>query len=286
MHRYQTEHGRGSRRQRDEFGRFESESGRNRGNYRSAGRFGGNHPSQYDSPRSGDGRADYYRGDGYSGSRYFEADYDDRFGDRHFDDPYDDRFDSRSGGPSGAWGSDEIGPNPRRFRGNSGDWRNNPPDWRGASQPWHGGARDWNDESMQGYRDDDRGVQMNRGNVGYRAESGGRGYSQQGHSSSYLDNRGVASGGRYDQFSAGGQFAGRGPKGYRRSDDRIQEDVCEALSQHSGLDASESPQRRGDFKRDGQRPARQADGRRLRRALLRRPGCSKRNPREAGQRFG
>ncbi len=34
-----------------------------------------------------------------------------------------------------------------------------------------------------------------------------------------------------------GQFAGQGPKGYRRSDDRILEDVSERLTQHPDVDA-------------------------------------------------
>jgi len=34
-------------------------------------------------------------------------------------------------------------------------------------------------------------------------------------------------------------FAGRGPKGYRRSDERIEEDVCERLTVHPAIDASE-----------------------------------------------
>lgn len=34
-------------------------------------------------------------------------------------------------------------------------------------------------------------------------------------------------------------FAGKGPKGYKRSDERIREDVCEQLSLHPGIDASE-----------------------------------------------
>lgn len=37
----------------------------------------------------------------------------------------------------------------------------------------------------------------------------------------------------------GGQFTGRGPKGYRRSDERIQEDICERLTRHPDIDASE-----------------------------------------------
>jgi hypothetical protein len=34
-------------------------------------------------------------------------------------------------------------------------------------------------------------------------------------------------------------FRGRGPKGFQRSDDRILEDVCELLSEHPDVDASE-----------------------------------------------
>ncbi len=36
-----------------------------------------------------------------------------------------------------------------------------------------------------------------------------------------------------------GEFAGRGPKGYRRSDERIREDVSELLTQHGEVDASD-----------------------------------------------
>src|SRR5262245_30542187 len=36
-----------------------------------------------------------------------------------------------------------------------------------------------------------------------------------------------------------GRFTGKGPKGYRRSDDRVKEDVSEALSRDGDLDASE-----------------------------------------------
>jgi len=40
-------------------------------------------------------------------------------------------------------------------------------------------------------------------------------------------------------FGARGGFAGRGPKGYTRSDERIREEVCERLSRDDALDASE-----------------------------------------------
>jgi osmotically-inducible protein OsmY len=35
-----------------------------------------------------------------------------------------------------------------------------------------------------------------------------------------------------------GPHSGRGPKGYRRSDERIREDVCDLLCEHGGVDAS------------------------------------------------
>jgi hypothetical protein len=44
-----------------------------------------------------------------------------------------------------------------------------------------------------------------------------------------------------DRSNAGelGQFRGRGPKGYRRSDERIREEVCECLTADDRIDASD-----------------------------------------------
>jgi len=36
-----------------------------------------------------------------------------------------------------------------------------------------------------------------------------------------------------------GSFAGRGPRGYRRTDDRVREEICERLTEHPLLDASD-----------------------------------------------
>jgi hypothetical protein len=39
--------------------------------------------------------------------------------------------------------------------------------------------------------------------------------------------------------TAGENFTGRGPKGFRRSDDRIREDVCLTITRHPGVDGSD-----------------------------------------------
>lgn len=36
-----------------------------------------------------------------------------------------------------------------------------------------------------------------------------------------------------------GPYTGRGPKGYQRSDERIREDICDRLTEHPAIDASE-----------------------------------------------
>ena len=41
------------------------------------------------------------------------------------------------------------------------------------------------------------------------------------------------------QQSIEGPFTGRGPRGYHRSDERIREDVCDLLTQHGDIDASQ-----------------------------------------------
>lgn len=42
-----------------------------------------------------------------------------------------------------------------------------------------------------------------------------------------------------DMLAQGGSYAGRGPRNWRRSDRRIEEDACEALTRHGDVDASE-----------------------------------------------
>lgn len=70
---------------------------------------------------------------------------------------------------------------------------------------------------------------------------GGNYGSASNTSSSYGSNYGSSgsnTGSGYGQSQSEGRYSGMGPKGYKRSDDRIKEDVCEALTHDSELDAS------------------------------------------------
>ncbi|HEY8272338.1 MAG TPA: BON domain-containing protein [Pseudobdellovibrionaceae bacterium] len=64
---------------------------------------------------------------------------------------------------------------------------------------------------------------------------GGRGYYDEG---SYGSQQGVSSQ-RGSRSEAQGRYAGRGPKGYTRSDERIKEEISEALTRDHEVDASD-----------------------------------------------
>jgi len=66
----------------------------------------------------------------------------------------------------------------------------------------------------------------------------------EGDQSRYSGYRGAGSSkrvGAYDrgQFGSQGEFAGRGPKGYQRSDERLKEDISERLLHDGQIDASD-----------------------------------------------
>ncbi|HEX7347280.1 MAG TPA: BON domain-containing protein [Candidatus Limnocylindrales bacterium] len=80
-----------------------------------------------------------------------------------------------------------------------------------------------------------QGTQFDQRNVQYgQGQRSGWGWQGRGHARGSWERSG-AWGDRARQF---GQFAGRGPKGYQRSDERIREDVSDRLMEHPELDAS------------------------------------------------
>lgn len=124
----------------------------------------------------------------------------------------------------------------------------------------HMGARDYGNDfgrygGRSGLPSDDQSGGYNRGFYSDR-EGGMGGPADYGRSGGYgprdtraADNTlggygGVAGGMDFrPEVQRGAQPAGphtgRGPKGYRRSDERISEDVCERLTQHGDIDASD-----------------------------------------------
>lgn len=167
----------------------------------------------------------------YEQSRH--AGRDGRRFDTHLDN--DDRYGSRE--------------ESMRSRGGTREW-DEPSSWNRSN---YGGSED--------SRYENRGSQINRGDGGYRSESDRPYRSQQSAYSNEYDQGRWPTGGnnrtesmfgvggsnrdmsrsRYDmgQVPEQGSHAGKGPKGYRRSDERIQEDVNEALSQNPEIDATE-----------------------------------------------
>lgn len=123
----------------------------------------------------------------------------------------------------------------------------------GSTREWDFAQRDdasnWNREpsfsrNQNPYRST-RGYAQNNLQHGYNQEfrpDFNRAGSVSGNDWRFDDSNLRNSNDRSQEFQARnerGQFTGRGPKGYRRSDERIAEDVNEALAQHPDLDASE-----------------------------------------------
>jgi len=75
------------------------------------------------------------------------------------------------------------------------------------------------------------------GQRGYGTTWGGQGGGYSGQTS-YLGGQGGYSGG-IGSYGEQGRHAGRGPKGYQRSDERIREDICERLTHHPEINAEE-----------------------------------------------
>lgn len=121
-------------------------------------------------------------------------------------------------------------------------------------------SHDWRDRGMYGEQDRPHDREDARGRQDYQAASdqgeaerlGGGGYASRGQSSFVRQDRGTwgslgprrsfgpdMSNPGFPPNAPTGAFAGRGPKGYRRADERIQDDVCERLTEDPEVDASE-----------------------------------------------
>lgn len=105
-------------------------------------------------------------------------------------------------------------------------------DWSEHGRSYLGGGGDWREEG--------RGEYGERGYYGGREGLAGSEFeyrrSPYGRESEYARHAGY--GGLGGEYGYGGLYRGRGPRGYRRSDDRIREDVCDWLTDDPQIDAS------------------------------------------------
>ncbi len=165
-----------------------------------------------------------YRGEGYYGGYYGYPERE-RDREREFGRRGDDRgFFDRAGDEVRSWFGDEDAQ--RRRTRDEGEAR------AGEERGWGGGrgdehadrdwARQWSYVEGRGSRGGDRDARGWGYSGGYGAGAGFMGGRSE----------------RYDQERPG-PYAGRGPRGYQRSDERIREDVCERMCDCGELDASE-----------------------------------------------
>lgn len=191
----------------------------------------------------GDWRADYGRG--WSGGRSYG--------------PEDRGFWDRFGDEVRSWfGDDEA--QRRRMMDDRADWSEH--GYMRGGRPWDerqswgdrrgwDDRRSWDDRQSWGQRrswaSEDVPRQwgyMDRGETGGQPMTRDRSWGRygQGYQGGVTGGYEPSSGGTeyYGQASPmSGPFSGRGPRGWQRSDDRIKEDICERMSHHGNLDASE-----------------------------------------------
>jgi hypothetical protein len=195
-------------------------------------------------------------GTGYNGGERYPGGYEGARSGRYDDERYRDRETA----PGGRYGQGQSfsrygqqgwerqqqpdqysRPNEWSRRLNEGEWQ--------RQQQWElegGPSADWMPEERRGrerYGQQGRyGQQPGQGSQGgpYGMEYPESGYqSPGGYGQMYRGEMGQYSGQSRESMYGRGQYSGRGPKGYMRSDDRIREDVCERLTQAWEVDAED-----------------------------------------------
>ncbi|MCC7124701.1 MAG: BON domain-containing protein [Acidobacteria bacterium] len=162
---------------------------------------------------------------GWGGADWNRSRQDQRYGEQRHSDRGRQDMGSQGGWSNGGWGDREQYGEGRR----TGSW--------GSEWPSSGGGSSYGRRS-QGSSYDYSGSQ--RGGQDY-----GQNYGQ-GNGGSWNQSSSWSGGSSSDQWSPGRSsrssdesFFGRGPKGYKRSDDRIRESVSDALMDAHEVDATE-----------------------------------------------
>ncbi|RYZ06128.1 MAG: BON domain-containing protein [Myxococcales bacterium] len=111
----------------------------------------------------------------------------------------------------------------------------------GHASGGYGGSTgtDYSGGSHGGYAGDDVGYGGNQGSNYGTGNAASRGAYGSGVDQGYRGRDFGSPSRDLNEERRGGGFAGRGPKGYTRTDDRIREDVCDRLSVDDDVDATE-----------------------------------------------
>jgi|SRR5688572_5108771 len=197
------------------------------------------------------GREDYNRNYGYGRmdrNVNYQRDFDD-YGstrDRRFRNMESGNPGQRGYGNYGSYqGSQYSGDFDRKRRMNlSEDYENYGSSFNASGDPYYGRNRYWHDDEVS-YGKNDRQRKRNRDENIYGGDTRNYGNASQGgydrgwwdrtrdEVSSWFGDEDAERRRRMDK----GEFKGVGPKGYRRSDDRIREDVSDRLSDDDMLNA-------------------------------------------------
>jgi osmotically-inducible protein OsmY len=151
--------------------------------------------------------------------------------DQRYDD--DRRYQEESGGTSMTRADERSGNRSMQGGESSGGGGS----WYGYVQPYRyygPGYRGVGYYSVM-YQGGDRAAEEGAwsGQEGESLGSQGGQYGQSGQYGQY------GQGGQYGQSGGPGRYAGRGPRGYQRSDERIREDISDRLMEHPDIDASD-----------------------------------------------
>jgi osmotically-inducible protein OsmY len=191
-----------------------------------------------------------YEDRGFEPSRGDER-YQSAAGERYYRGPEQYRYEqdprSQYGWSSREWDErrHELPPESRHYIQGSPDYGERFRDRPYASSPsyiGHGGYAGHIDPYVgggeRGYGAAGSGVQWGAGEVG-RHRLGSLTESAAASATRFAGGYASQDQGRYNEpYPERISYAGRGPKGYRRSDERIREDVCDRLTQHPDVDAT------------------------------------------------
>ena len=143
----------------------------------------------------------------------------------------------------GRWeGHDDDRYGQRGYRPERGDYEERRQDWAGTGGSF---GRSSGQQGHGAWESDRRGSQYGSSQAGQYGQSGQYGSSFGSLQSDPYSSSPSGQYGRYGSsqpssaWSSEGPYVGRGPQGYKRSDERIAEDVNECLTRHGRIDATQ-----------------------------------------------